>query len=72
MAHLFEVSVLYFQTVGKVFIISLRVRHGHGAVLAKSRLSDHWYQGEELAGFHFLDFLEDTSKIDVAENKRDN
>ena len=50
--------------------ISLRIRYC--AALAKGGLSDYSYRGEELAGFNFLDFLVDTSEVDITENKREN
>jgi len=32
---------------------------------------DYSYRGEELAGFNFLDFLVDTSEIDIAQPSED-
>jgi hypothetical protein len=53
------------RAVGKVFIISLwHVRYC--AVLAKGKLSNYSYRGEELAGFDFLDSLAGTTEVDVA------
>jgi len=46
--------------------ISLRIRYC--TALAKDKLSDYSYRRGELAGFNFLDFLVDTSEVDIAEN----
>ena len=43
---------------------SLRVQYC--AALAKGQLSDHPYRGEELVDSGFLDFLVNTSEIDIA------
>ena len=60
------VLVLYFQAVGRVLAISLRVRYR--AALAKGRLFDYSYRGKELAGFNLLNFLVNTSETDIAES----
>ena len=61
------ILVLYFQVVGRILTILLRVRYR--ATLAKGRLSDYSYRGKEpLTGFNLSDFLVNASETDIFEN----